>query len=40
MEAIMETMDILANPKAMRAVREYERGKMHLHPVGALDDEG
>ena len=40
MEAIMETLDILANPKAMRAVREYERGKTRFHPVGAIGHEG
>ena len=40
MEAIMETLDILANPKAMRAVREYERGQTRFHPAGAVDDEG
>ena len=40
MEAIMETMDILANPKAMRAVRDYEHGKTRFHPVEAIDDEG
>ena len=40
MDAIMETLDILANPKAMQALREYERGKMRFHPIEAIDDEG
>ncbi len=40
MEAIMETMDILTHPKAMRAVRDYEHGKTRFHPVEAIDDEG
>jgi antitoxin YefM len=40
MDAIMETMDILANPKAMHALREYEHGRTRFHPVEALDDEG
>ena len=40
MDAIMETVDILANPKAMRALRDYERGKTRFHPVEAIDDEG
>ena len=40
MDAIMETMDILGNSRAMRAVREYERGKTRFHPVGDLDNAG
>ncbi len=40
MEAIVETMEILADPKAMRAVRAYEKGKTRFHPLEAIDDEG
>ena len=40
MEAMVETMDILANPKAMRAIRAYERGKTAFHPLEMIDDEG
>ena len=40
LEAIMETMEILANPRARRALREYEAGRMRFRPVEALDDEG
>lgn len=39
MEAIVETMELLANPAAMRAIRDYERGKTRFHPSEALDDE-
>ena len=41
MEAIVETLDLLANPHAMRAVRDYEAGKTKFLPLSALDeDEG
>jgi len=40
MEAMVETMEVLANPKAMRAIRAYERGKTTFHPLERLDDEG
>ena len=41
MEAIVETLDLLANPQAMRAVRDYEAGKTKFLPLSALDeDEG
>jgi len=40
MEAIVETMEILANPRAMRALRDYEKGKLKFRPLEALDDEG
>jgi len=40
MEAIMETMEILASPDAMRALRAYEQGKTRFHPLEALSDEG
>ena len=36
-EAILETMEILANPKAMKAIRDYEAGKTKFHPLSVLD---
>lgn len=40
MEAIVETMEVLANPDAMRALRLYERGRMSFHPIEDLGDAG
>jgi antitoxin YefM len=40
MEAMVETMEVLANPKAMRAIRAYERDKTTFHPLEMLDHEG
>ncbi|MFA5042743.1 MAG: type II toxin-antitoxin system Phd/YefM family antitoxin [Kiritimatiellia bacterium] len=40
MEAIVETMDVLSNPMAMKAIRDYEQGQTSLLPLDALDDEG
>lgn len=41
MDAIMETLDLLGNPAAMKAVRDYEQGKTKFLPLTALDgDEG
>jgi len=42
MEAIMETLEVLGNPKAMTAIRNYEAGRTTFHPLSALDetDEG
>ena len=37
MEAIAETMEILADPKAMAAIRKYESGSAELHDLDALD---
>ncbi len=39
MEAIVETLEILANPSAMRAIREYEKGALHFHPLEAIGHE-
>lgn len=38
MEAIVESMEILANPKAMRAIRDYEKGRTKFQPLSALDE--
>ena len=40
MEAIVETMEVLANPDAMRALRLYERGRTSFHSVEDLGDAG
>ena len=37
MEAIVESMEILANPKAMRAIRDYKKGRTKFFPIAALD---
>ena len=36
-EALLETMEILANPKAMKAIRDYEACKTKFHPLSVLD---
>jgi prevent-host-death family protein len=38
MEAIAETMEILADPKAMSAIRRHREGRATYHPVSALDE--
>ena len=37
MEAIIETMEVLANPNAMSAIRDYENGLTKFRPLSALD---
>ena len=39
-EAILETMEILANPEAMKAIRDAEEGKTKYHPTSMLDEPG
>jgi prevent-host-death family protein len=39
MEAIVETMQILGNPTALRAIHDYEKGRTTFLPIEALDDE-
>lgn len=39
MDAIAETMEVLANPEAMRALRDYESGRTRMRPLAALDNE-
>ena len=39
MEAIVETIELLANPDAMKAVAAHRAGKTKLQPVSKLDDE-
>ncbi len=38
-EALLETMEILANPEAMKAIRDYETGKTKFHPLSVLDEK-
>jgi len=40
MEAIVETMEFLANPEAMRRLRAYDAGETRFLSLDALDDEG
>ncbi len=39
MEALLETMEILANPQAMRAIRRDQSGKGKYLPLSALDED-
>ena len=39
-EAILETMEILANPEAMKAIRDAEEGNTKYHPISILDEPG
>jgi antitoxin YefM len=38
-EALLETMEILANPKAMEAIKEYEAGKTKFRPLAEVEKE-
>ncbi len=38
MEALLETMEILANPQAMRAIRRDRSGKGEYLPLSVLDE--
>ena len=38
MEAIVETMELLANPKAMKAIAAHRAGGTKFLPLSALDD--
>ena len=39
MEAIIETLEIMANPDAMKAIRDHRAGKTKFVPLSALDDD-
>jgi antitoxin YefM len=39
MEALLETMEILANPQAMRAIRRDQSGKGKYLPLSVLDED-
>ena len=38
-EALAETMEILGNPAAMKAIRQHQAGKLSFHPLSALDED-
>ena len=38
-EAMIETMEILADPEAMKAIHEFEAGKTKMKPVECLDED-
>jgi prevent-host-death family protein len=39
MEAIVETLEILGNPDAMKAIRRHQSGKTRFHPLSVLDED-
>jgi prevent-host-death family protein len=39
MEAIAETLEIMANPEAMNAIREHQSGKTKFYPLSAVDED-
>ncbi|HMC27538.1 MAG TPA: prevent-host-death protein [Verrucomicrobiae bacterium] len=39
MEALLETMEILANPEAMKAIKKDQSGKGKYLPLSALDED-
>ena len=39
MEAIVETLELMGNPKAMKAIRRYEAGKGRFKDVACLDED-
>jgi hypothetical protein len=39
MEALLEQMEILANPEAMKAIQRARRGEAKDHPLSALDED-
>ncbi len=38
LEAIVETLEILGDPNAMKAIRDYEIGRMKFKPVERLNE--
>ena len=39
MEALLETMEIMANPQAMKAIRRDQSGKGKYLPLSVLDED-
>jgi len=39
LEGIVETLEMLANPRARRAIDEHRSGRTRFTPLSALDDE-
>ena len=38
-EAMIETMEILSDAQAMKAIRDFDSGKMPMKPVECLDED-
>lgn len=38
-EAMIETMEILSEPQAIKAIRDFEAGKTKMMPVDSLDED-
>lgn len=38
MEALLETIEIMGNPKAMKAIRDYQAGKMKFRDIDRLHE--
>jgi prevent-host-death family protein len=39
MDAIAETLEIMANPEAMKAIREHQAGKTKFYPLSAVNED-
>jgi hypothetical protein len=39
MEAIIETLEILGNREAMKAISDYQAGSVKMRDVSALDED-
>ena len=39
MEAIIETLEIMGNPKAMKALKDAREGKVKYYPLESLDED-
>ena len=39
MDAIIETLEVMANPKAMKAIREHQAGKTKFLPASVLNED-
>jgi antitoxin YefM len=39
MDAIVETLEIMSNPDAMKAIRQHQAGKTKFLPVSVLDED-
>ncbi len=39
LETLAETMEILSNAAAMKAIRQHQAGKLSFHPLSALDED-
>ena len=39
MDAIVETLEILGNADAMKAIRDHQAGKTKFHPLSVLNED-